>query len=39
MKKEAMKSITEKEVLKNRFIRIYKNEYGKKNDRKKKTDM
>lgn len=25
-----MKSITQKEVLKNRFIRIYKNEYGKK---------
>ena len=25
-----IKSITEKEVLKNRFIRIYKNEYGKK---------
>lgn len=25
-----MKSITEKEVLKNRFIRIYKNEYGQK---------
>lgn len=25
-----MKPITEKEVLKNRFIRIYKNEYGQK---------
>lgn len=25
-----MKSITQKEVLKNRFIRIYKNEYGQK---------
>lgn len=25
-----MKLITEKEVLKNRFIRIYKNEYGQK---------
>ena len=25
-----MKPITQKEVLKNRFIRIYKNEYGKK---------
>ena len=34
-----MKPITQKEVLKNRFIRIYKNEYGQKNGRKKKTDM
>ena len=25
-----MKPITEKEVLKNRFVRIYKNEYGQK---------
>lgn len=25
-----MKPITKKEVLKNRFIRIYKNEYGEK---------
>ena len=34
-----MKPITQKEVLKNRFIRIYKNEYGQKMVKRKRPTL